>query len=138
MLTSTQGGAVDPQTDIAAMIAQTGATIPQVGASGGVLTMTFHQINADGAGPISCSVSADATGNTFTPMTITTQVPGTNGRSNAANADFPLVAQMPAGTTCTGTVGALTNVCIVKCANPAGPFGSNIPVYVLSDHQILK
>jgi hypothetical protein len=68
------------------------------------------QINADGAGPMTCSVSTDATGNTFTAMTITTNVPGTNGRSNAANANSPLVASMPAGATCTGTVGTDTNV----------------------------
>jgi hypothetical protein len=109
------------------MIAQTGPTIPQIAASGGVLTMVYHQINADGAGPVACSVSEDATGSTFTPLKVTTDVPGTNGRSNAANADFPLVADLGT-TTCTGTVGGLTNVCIVKCANPAGPFGGNIPV----------
>jgi len=86
--------------------------------------MTFHQINADGAGPVTCSVSADATGKTFTAMTVTTNVPGTNGRSNAANANFPLVTSLPAGTMCTGTVGSTTGVCAVKCANPGGPFGS--------------
>jgi hypothetical protein len=85
--------------------------------------MTLHQINADGAGPMTCAVSADATGATFTAMTITTDVPGTNGKSNAANQDFPLIASMPAGTACTGTVGALTAVCAVKCANVVGPFG---------------
>jgi hypothetical protein len=90
--------------------------------------MTYHQINADGAGPIACSVSADATGKTFTPMTVTTNVAGTNGRSTAADADFPLVASLPAGTTCTGTVGASTNVCAVKCENPVGPFGSMVLV----------
>ena len=90
--------------------------------------MTLHQINADGAGPMTCSVSADATGATFTAMTITTNVAGTNGRSNAADANFPLVASMPAGTSCTGTVGTSTNVCAVKCANPVGPFGSMVLV----------
>jgi hypothetical protein len=90
--------------------------------------MTLHQINADGAGPMTCSVSTDASGSTFTAMTITTNVPGTNGKSTAANANFPLVAQLPAGTACTGTVGTDTNVCVVKCANPVGPFGSNVLV----------
>lgn len=110
------------------MIKITGATIPQVSSTGGVVTMVYHQINGDGAGPITCSVSADASGKTFTAMKVTTQVPGTNGRSNAANANFPLVADMPAGTTCTGTVGASANVCLIKCENPAGPFGSVVPV----------
>lgn len=77
---------------------------------------------------MACSVSADASGKTFVAMKVTTQVPGTNGKSNAANTDFPLVADMPAGTACTGTVGALKNVCAVKCANPAGPFGGIVLV----------
>ena len=55
-------------------------------------------------------------------------VPGANGRRNVANAKFPLVALMLAGATCTGTVGMDTNVCVVKCANPVGPFGSNVLV----------
>lgn len=117
-----------PATDLAAMIKITGATIPQISTTSGVVTMVYHQINADGAGPVACSVSADATGKTFTAMKITSQVPGTNGRSTAANADFPLVADMPAGTTCTGTVGTAQNVCLVKCENPVGPFGSVVPV----------
>ncbi|KAE8453620.1 hypothetical protein EG329_009131 [Mollisiaceae sp. DMI_Dod_QoI] len=122
------GGPVDPATDLAAQLKITGSTIPQVSANAGVVTMTLHQINADGAGPMTCSVSADASGKAFTAMTITTNVPGTNGKSNAANQDFPLVASLPAGTKCTGTVGALNAVCAVKCANPAGPFGSVVLV----------
>jgi hypothetical protein len=110
------------------MIKITGATIPQVSSASGVVTMVYHQINGDGAGPITCSVSADATGKAFTALQVTTQVPGTNGRSNAANANFPLVASMPAGTICTGTVGTTANVCLVKCQNPVGPFGSVVPV----------
>ena len=90
--------------------------------------MTLYQINADGAGPMTCVVSTDATGKTFTAMTITTNVPGINGRSNAANVNFHLVAKLPAGAACTGTVGTDTNVCVVKCANPVGPFGSNVLV----------
>lgn len=117
-----------PATALAAMIKITGNTLPQVKGTGGVVTMVYHQINADGAGPIACSVSADASGKAFTPMTITTQVPGANGRSNAKNADFPLVASMPAGTACTGTVGASKGVCLIKCENPVGPFGSVVPV----------
>jgi hypothetical protein len=118
------------------MIKITGATIPQVSSADGVVTMVYHQINADGAGPITCSLSADATGNTFTAMKVTTQVPGTNGRSNAANANFPLVADMPAGTVCTGTVGATTNVCLVKCENPVGPFGSVVPVQMPAGKKV--
>jgi hypothetical protein len=115
-------------TALAAQQKLVGNTIPQISANAGVLTMIFHQINADGAGPIACSISTDATGKTFTAITVSTNVPGTNGRSNAANQNFPLVADIPAGTSCTGTVGALKNVCAIKCANPVGPFGGTVLV----------
>lgn len=123
-----KSGTIDPATALAAMVDITGSTLPQISSSKGVVTMTLHQINADGAGPMACSVSTDASGDSFTAMTITTQVPGTNGKSSAADADFPLVASMPAGATCTGTIGNETGVCLVKCQNPAGPFGSTVPV----------
>ena len=110
-----QAGSIVPATDLATMIKIIGATIPQVSSTCGVVTMVYHQINAGGAGPVTCSVSADATGKTFTAMKVTTQVPGTNSRSTAANANFPLEADMPAGTVCTGTVGTTANVCLVKC-----------------------
>jgi len=127
-LTHKQGGNNVLATGLAAQQKITGNTIPQISSTAGVVTMTLHQLNADGAGPMTCSVSADATGKKFVAMKVTAQVPGTNGRSNAANQDFPLVADMPAGTACTGTVGALKNVCAVKCANPAGPFGGVVLV----------
>lgn len=85
---------------------------------------------------MACSISADATGNTFTVMQITTQVPGTNGRSTVSNTDFALVADIPAGTACTGTVGTTTNVCLVKCQNPAGPFGGVVPVQMVAAKKV--
>jgi hypothetical protein len=51
--------------------------------------MVFHQINGDGAGPIVSSISTDVTGKTFTDITVSKNVPGTSGKSNAANQDFP-------------------------------------------------
>ncbi|QRW18421.1 hypothetical protein RhiXN_03345 [Rhizoctonia solani] len=89
----------------------------------GTVTMTIHQINGDGAGPYTCGVSADASGKSFADMKILTNVPGENSRSNAKATDFPLVAQMPAGTTCTG--GPNGDACVVRCRNAAraGPFG---------------
>ena len=38
------------------------------------------------------------------------------------------MADIPAGTACTGTVGALKNVCAVKCANQVGSFGGTVLV----------
>ncbi|KAG8763439.1 hypothetical protein FRC12_008548 [Ceratobasidium sp. 428] len=56
-------------------------------------------------------------------MKVTTNVPGRNSRSNAKAEDFPLVAQMPANTQCTG--GPNGDACVVRCRNAAraGPFG---------------
>lgn len=89
----------------------------------GELTMTLHQVNQDGAGPYSCDVSTDG-GNTFQAATVTTNVPGFAGLSFSAAKDFPLVMQVPAGTTCTG--GPNGDACIARCRNKAlaGPFGS--------------
>jgi hypothetical protein len=54
--------------------------------------------------------------------------PGTNGGSTATNVNFLLVADMPAGTTCPGTVGTTKNVYLVKRENHVGPFGSVVLV----------
>lgn len=85
---------------------------------------------------------------------VTTQVPGKNGniappkqrrfmprmlvkmglmkRASNVNEDFPFAATIPAGTTCTGTVGGQSNVCLVKIVNPsaAGPFGGVVAIQV--------
>ncbi|KAG9104362.1 hypothetical protein FRC06_003168 [Ceratobasidium sp. 370] len=102
--------------------AASSAGLPAASADGTV-TMTIHQINGDGAGPYACDVSSDASGQNFVAMKVITNVPGTNSRSRAKATDFPLVAQMPAGTTCTG--GPDGDACIVRCRNSAraGPFG---------------
>ncbi|CAE6406747.1 unnamed protein product [Rhizoctonia solani] len=113
------GGANDMA---AQMEAASSAGLPAASEDGKV-TMTIHQINGDGAGPYTCDVSADASGQNFVSMKVVTNVPGENSRSNAKATDFPLVAQMPAGTTCTG--GPNGDACIVRCRNAAraGPFG---------------
>ena len=90
--------------------------------------MNLHQVTADGAGPMTCFVDPTAAGTAFQAMKVTTNVPGNNGNSNAANVDFPLVAQMPAGVACTGTVAGVNNLCMVKCQNPVGPFGGTVAV----------
>lgn len=111
-----------------------GDKLPQV-TPGGSIDMTLHQVNADGAGPYSCSINADGTGATWTDIQVTTQVPGTNSRSRAgATTDFPLAAAIPAGQTCTGTVAGESNVCLVRCENGAraGPFGGIVPVQMAS------
>ncbi|EPS45509.1 gas1-like protein [Dactylellina haptotyla CBS 200.50] len=108
-------------------------TMAQVSA-GGTVSMTLHQVNADGAGPYTCMVDASGTGNNFVQMQVTTQIPGTRGSNRATQKqDLPLVAQMPAGVQCTGTVGGQNNVCMVRCQNNAraGPFGGCVPVQMV-------
>ncbi|KAL5493027.1 hypothetical protein ACEPAI_4475 [Sanghuangporus weigelae] len=118
------GGDNDVTTQLNAAVA---AGLPAAAADGTV-TMTLHQVNGDGAGPYTCEVSTDATGADFAAMTVTTNVPGRNSRSNAKATDFSLVAQMPAGATCTG--GPNGDACIVRCRNSAaaGPFGGCVAV----------
>lgn len=92
--------------------------------------MTVHQVNGDGAGPYQCMIDATGTGTNWTPIDVTQQVPGNNGRSQARATDIPLAATIPAGTQCSGTVAGQQNVCMVRCQNPAraGPFGGCVPV----------
>lgn len=80
-----------------------------VTAQNGVVSMTLHQVNGDGAGPYRCEFSSDMT--TFQPMDVMVNVPGENSRSRARATDFPLVARMP--TSLEPGVG------IVRCQNSA-------------------
>ncbi|CAZ79612.1 unnamed protein product [Tuber melanosporum] len=119
-----QAGEINIPTAMQSVITQNGG-LPQV-SPGGELTMTLHQVNGDGAGPYECMIDQTGTGASFTPMTVTQNVPGQDGRDrDGSETDFPLVAQMPANMACTGTAGAMTGICMVRCQNPAnaGPFG---------------
>lgn len=114
--------------DVATQMANASAAgLPTAGADGSV-QMTLHQVNQDGAGPYTCECSADGTGADFVQMDVTTNVPGIAGLSLAAAKDFDLVAQMPAGVSCTG--GPNGDACLVRCRNQAlaGPFGSCVAV----------
>ncbi|KAI0850279.1 hypothetical protein F5Y00DRAFT_233023 [Daldinia vernicosa] len=101
-------------------------------ADDGSITMTFRQINQDGAGPIEAAVDGTSGGqdpDAFKTAEVTQDVPGSGflGLSTATNTDFPLTVQMPAGMTCDATVGDAQNVCIVRVRNNAiaGPFGGS-------------
>ncbi|KAI5855071.1 hypothetical protein GGS23DRAFT_618989 [Durotheca rogersii] len=100
-------------------------------ADDGSITMTFRQINQDGAGPLEAAVDGTSGGTdaaAFQTAEVTQDVPGAVlGLSLATNTDFPLTVQMPAGMTCDGSVGGADNVCIVRVRNSAvaGPFGGS-------------
>jgi len=132
-------------------MALSGDTLPQV-SPGGSLSGVFHIVTTDGAGPISAVVDTTGTGkfSQGTLLKTTTQVPGNNGNIKApkknardllvgalesvglvkraaknVNQDFPVAFTVPEGTTCTGTIAGVQNVCLAKIANAnkAGPFG---------------
>ncbi|PLW07529.1 hypothetical protein PCASD_23986 [Puccinia coronata f. sp. avenae] len=69
---------------------------------GGRITITAHQINADGGGPYMCAVDPTATGERFIQIPVEVNIPGANGRSDARAIDLPLVAKMPKDMICTG------------------------------------
>lgn len=99
----------------------------------GTLTMTFHQVNQDGAGPLTGAIDATSGGTdpaAFKDAQMTQDVPGIGigGLSGASTMDFPIAIQMPAGMTCSGSVGGANNVCIARMANSAlaGPFGGSV------------
>lgn len=92
--------------------------------AGSLVTVTLHQVNADGAGPYSCDI--DETGNAgiiSQNLTVTNNVPGVNGLSQAKTTNFNITVAMPTNMKCTGA--STGNVCTVRCRNNAvaGPFG---------------
>ncbi|KAK4448346.1 hypothetical protein QBC34DRAFT_465687 [Podospora aff. communis PSN243] len=98
----------------------------------GSIEMVFHQINQDGAGPLTASIDPTSGGteaSAFQTAEVTQDVPGfgVQGLSLATSQDFPLTVQMPAGMTCEGTVAGVNNVCVVRVRNgaAAGPFGGS-------------
>lgn len=98
----------------------------------GTIQMTFHQVNQDGAGPLTADIDATSGGSdpaAFKTAQVTQNVPGIGigGLSGAQTMDFPVAVQMPAGMTCSGSVGGASNVCIVRMQNSAlaGPFGGS-------------
>lgn len=97
--------------------------------SGSKLTVTLHQINADGAGPYTCDlVAAGNNGVISANLSVENNVPGANGFSQAKEQDFNITVNMPTSFNCTGS--SLGNVCTVRCRNnaQAGPFGGCFPV----------
>ncbi|ORZ31897.1 hypothetical protein BCR44DRAFT_1404934 [Catenaria anguillulae PL171] len=121
------GGNNDIQAGVAAIMQDLGG-LPEV-TPGSQLTLTVHQVNADGAGPYRCDISMDGTGQDFQPVQVQRNLPGIFGVSVGGNATpQPLVLNMPAQMQCTG--GPNGNMCMVRCRNNAvaGPFGGCVPV----------
>jgi hypothetical protein len=89
--------------------------------------MNIHQVNQDGVGPYTAMVDATSGGKdatAFKSTEMTQNVPGIGiaGISTASGIVFPVKMQMPAGMTCSGTVGGASNVCVAKMSNVSPQF----------------
>ncbi|KAI1338849.1 hypothetical protein F5Y15DRAFT_99769 [Xylariaceae sp. FL0016] len=98
-------------------------------AGGTEMTVTIHQVNADGAGPYSCDLLTGANNdNVAQSLTVTDNIPGANGLSQVKEQAFDIKVTMPNNIDCTG--GSTGDICTVRCRNNAvaGPFGGCFPV----------
>ncbi|KAK3319885.1 hypothetical protein B0T19DRAFT_478922 [Cercophora scortea] len=92
--------------------------------AGSQLIVTIHQVNADGAGPYVCDLDETSNSGLISQnLTVTNNVPGVNGLSQAKAQDFNITVTMPDKFSCTGA--STGNICTVRCRNNAvaGPFG---------------
>ncbi|PSS17109.1 hypothetical protein M430DRAFT_141894 [Amorphotheca resinae ATCC 22711] len=92
--------------------------------AGTKMTVTIHQVNADGAGPYTCDLDQTSNAGIISQnLTVTNNIPGVNGLSQAKEQDFNITVEMPSNLACTGA--STGNVCTVRCRNNAlaGPFG---------------
>ncbi|KAF2108503.1 cell surface protein [Lophiotrema nucula] len=122
-----------PESRVAAAAGQGAISGLPTAADDGTITMTFRQINQDGAGPFEASVDGTSGGTdaaAFQDAQVTKDVPGlgVQGISLATSTEFPMEIQMPAGMTCDATVAGVNNVCVARVRNgaAAGPFGGSV------------
>lgn len=128
------GNSVDgpPESMVAATAGEGASSGLPTASDSGVVTMTFRQINQDGAGPLTADIDGTSGGTdeaAFQSAEVIKDVPGlgVQGISLATNTEFPLEVQMPQGMTCDASVGGADNVCVVRVRNTAaaGPFGGS-------------
>ncbi|EON96503.1 putative cas1 appressorium specific protein [Phaeoacremonium minimum UCRPA7] len=112
---------------LAQAIALSGDTLPQV-SDNGTISGVFHIVTTDGAGPVKAVLDPTGTG-AFSQVAM-----GIVKRAANVNEDFPVEFSVPAGTTCSGTINGINNVCLVKIANSnkAGPFGGVVAIQMAS------
>ncbi|KAJ5226014.1 hypothetical protein N7468_007239 [Penicillium chermesinum] len=96
----------------------------------GVITMIYHQVNQDGAGPLSAEIDATSAGadpKAFKSAKVIQNIPGVAGFSTSSTMDYEVKVQVPSGMKCTGVIGDIKDICIVRVRNNAisGPFGGS-------------
>ncbi|KAK1831175.1 hypothetical protein QBC39DRAFT_382541 [Podospora conica] len=92
--------------------------------AGSDVVVTIHQVNADGAGPYVCDIDMTSNGGIISQnLTVTNNIPGVNGLSQAKAQDFNITVTMPSDMQCTGA--STGDICTIRCRNNAvaGPFG---------------
>ncbi|KAI0473553.1 hypothetical protein GGR56DRAFT_536969 [Xylariaceae sp. FL0804] len=97
--------------------------------AGQAMTLTIHQVNADGAGPYTCDLLTGANNDVVSQtLDVANDVPGANGLSQVKEQAFKVQVTMPSNLTCTGA--STGNICTVRCRNAAlaGPFGGCVAV----------
>ncbi|KAB8239094.1 hypothetical protein ETB97_004954 [Aspergillus alliaceus] len=96
----------------------------------GTVTVIYHQVNQDGAGPLTAEIDPSSGGTdpkAFKSARVTQNIPGVAGFSTSSTMDYAVKVQVPQGMKCTATVGNAKNVCILRLRNTAisGPFGGS-------------
>ncbi|KAF4465077.1 gEgh 16 [Fusarium albosuccineum] len=109
-----------PESSVAATSGDGASSGLPTASDSGEVTLTYRQVNQDGAGPMTADIDATSGGtdaDAFQTAEVTQDVPGVGfqGLSLATNTDFPLKVQMPEGMTCEGSVGGANNV--VSCVS---------------------
>ncbi|KAF3923099.1 hypothetical protein ABW20_dc0106504 [Dactylellina cionopaga] len=106
---------------------------------GGWINIGFYQVNADGAGPFKCKIDYSGTGTKFQAWLAPNMVtqPPSQGPYGiyawGAGKQHRFQVKLPPNLPCAATYAKTTNVCILRCENPAvnGPFGGCIPFQVI-------
>lgn len=126
-LGKTPGGGANTVDAMAAAMAQSGATLPQIASTGGTLSGTFHIVTSDGAGPIQAVLDPTGTGafSSGVMLDTVTQVPGKGGNIKATQ-----------GLNSRGLIERMMSVITKRATNINEDYVS--PAYPISSHSFSR
>ncbi|KAI8853619.1 hypothetical protein BC829DRAFT_486682 [Chytridium lagenaria] len=90
-----------------------GGQLPSTGANG-MLTMTYHQVNADGAGPLTAEVDTTGTGTNWQRVQVVQNAPGRFGLNRATATTDQTCCSIPANMKCTAVPTVMLASCVSK------------------------
>lgn len=97
--------------------------------AGTELTVTIHQVNADGAGPYVCDLDETSNSGIISQnLTVTNNVPGVNGLSQAKAQAFNITVKMPDNLSCTGGKSLLAPPCFPMLSRLVANSRSQLPL----------